>query len=282
MRMIRIAALGCLLAGVTLTPPQAQAQSDTVAALRSELSNLSAAVADLARELSSGEAAAQPGFDGDLIDRVDRIRAELARLTARSEELEFRIRRAIDDASNRLGDLEFRLTELEGGDTTNLASPRPLGGDTLGSSAQGGGTFGDGGSSGQDETPQLAASESVAFDAARALADAGDHDAAATALQQFLEFYPGSPLGADASLLLGEMHRARGAEPDAARAYLNLYLADPDGTDAPRALLALGDSLGRLGQQAEACVMFDELRDRFAFSPQAQEAEDARLRMNCP
>ena len=282
MRMIRIVALGCLLAGGALAPPQAKAQSDTVAALRSELSNLSAAVADLARELSSGDAAAQPGFDGDLIDRVDRIREELARLTARSEELEFRIRRAIDDASNRLGDLEFRLTELEGGDVSNLAAPRPLGGNASGNGAQGGGAFGGGASLGHSETPQLAASESVAFNAARDLAESGDHDAAAAALQQFLESYPGSPLGADASLLLGEMHRARGAEPEAARAYLNLYLADPDGTDAPRALLALGDSLGRLDQHAEACVMFDELRDRFAFSPEAQEAAAARLRLNCP
>lgn len=267
MRLIRSFLLVCLVSGTFAAPTQA----DTVAQLRSELANLSAAVADLARELSSGEAAAQPGFDGSLIDRVERIREELAQLTARTEELEFRIRRAIDEASNRLGDLEFRLIELEGGDVSNIASPRPLGGNDVPQAGIG-----------ESETPQLAVSEGVAFDQARALAEAQDHDAAADALQQFLDTYPGSPLTADASMLLGEMHRARGAEPDAARAYLNLYLSAPDGPDAPRALLALGNSLGQLEQTAEACVMFDELRDRFASSPEAQQAQEARTRMNCP
>lgn len=268
MQTLRIILLSCLLLG----PAMAPAQTDTVAQLRTELSSLSAAVADLARELSSGDAAAQPGFDGSLIVRVDQIREELARLTGRTEELEFRIRRAIDDASNRLGDLEFRLTELEGGDVTGIATPRPLGGSPeLDATRQPG-----------QGAPSLAVSESVAFEAARGLAESGEHDAAAEALQEFLDSYPGSPFSAEASLLLGEVHRTRGAEPDAARAYLNLYLSAPDGPDAPRALLALGNSLGRLEQTAEACVMFDELRDRFGSSAEAQDAQEARLRLNCP
>ena len=265
MRLIRTLAFAILVSGPALAP----AQAETVADLRAELTALSSVVADLARELSSGSAAEQPGFDGALIDRVERTREELARLTGRTEELEFRIRRTIDEASNRLGDLEFRMTELEGGDTTDLATPRPLDrGETT--------------ADGDSDAPELAASERTAFDSARDLAENGDYDAAAEALQQFLEFYPGSPLGADASMLLGDMHRARGSEPDAARAYLNLYLADSDGADAPRALLALGESLGRLEQREEACVMFDELLDRFASSPQATEASDARARLECP
>lgn len=260
MRLVRAALLGAVL----LAAPVAQA--DSVAELRSELSALSAVVADLARELSSGEAASQPDFDGSLIDRVDRIRAELARLTGRTEELEFRIRRAIDEASNRLGDLEFRLTELEGGDTSALPPPQPLGGDAAQAA----------------ETPQLAAGERAAFDDASALVDAGDHEAAAAALEQFLEFYPGSPLSAEASFMLASAHRERGAESEAARAYLNLYLADTDGPDAPRALLALGDSLARLEQREEACVMFDELLERFPDSDAASEAEEARARITCP
>lgn len=264
MRLIRIIAVACLVSGPALAP----AQADTVADLRAELTALSGVVADLARELSSGSVEAQPDFDGALIDRVERIRDELARLTGRAEELEFRIRRTIDEASNRLGDLEFRMTELEGGDTSALPPTRPLDGGVQPSDS--------------NDAPQLAAGEQSAFDTARTLAEEGDHDAAADALKQFLEFYPGSPLGADASILLGEMHRARGAETDAARVYLNLYLADPDGEDAPRALLALGESLGRLEQREEACIMLDELLDRFATSPQAAEASEARARLACP
>ena len=269
MHALRSATFACLFWTVSVT----MAHSDTVAELRSELNALSTTVAELARELSSGAAASQPGFDGALVDRVEQIRVELARLTGRTEELEFRIRRVIDEASNRLGDLEFRLTELEGGDPSGL-SQRPLGGDN---------TFSASPSPQSDsETPELAAGETAAFEQARALADAGDADAAAQALTEFLNLYPGSPMGTDASLLLGEMHRARGAEPDAARAYLTLYLADPDGASAPRALMALGDSLGRLGQLEEACVMFDELRLRFAGSAEAAQAEDVRNSLSCP
>lgn len=245
------------------------AGADTVADLRAELGALTGAVADLARELSSGEAAGQPGYDGTLLDRVTRMEAALANLTGRTEELEFRIRRTIDEASNRLGDLEFRLTELEGGSTEGLAPP------TLGASPGPAQTP-------DTEQPQLAAGEQQSFDAALALAEDGQAEAAATALAQFIETYPGSPLGAEASFRLAEAYSSLGREPDAARAYLNLYMAGPDGPDAPRALLALGESLGRLDQTAEACAMFDELRARFADSAEAAQSEDARARFACP
>ncbi|MCC1480212.1 tetratricopeptide repeat protein [Roseibaca sp. Y0-43] len=250
------------------------AQADTVAELRAELGALTGAVADLARELSSGEAASQPGYDGTLLDRVSRMEAALANLTGRTEELEYRIRRTIDEASNRLGDLEFRVTELEGGSTEGLSPP------PLGATAEAG--AGSAMPSPDTAQPQLAAGEQQAFDAAVAMADAGQNDSAALALAQFIETYPGSPLGAEASLKLAEVYRALGREPDAARTYLNLYLTGPDGADAPRALLGLGESLGRLNQTTEACAMFDELRMRFANSAEATQAEDARARLSCP
>lgn len=247
----------------------APASADTVAELRAELGALTGAVADLARELSSGDAASAPGYDGTLLDRVARMEGSLANLTGRTEELEFRIRRAIDAASNRLGDLEFRLTELEGGSTEGLSAPdlgQPSQDPVMPASPQ----------------PQLAAGEQQAFDTAILLADSDQPDAAATALAQFIETYPGSPLGAEASFKLAEVSRVLGREPDAARAYLNLYMAAPDGPDAPRALLALGESLGRLEQVSEACAMFDELRARFSATEQAAQAEDARARLACP
>ncbi len=263
MRWLRAVWLVGLVAG-TLTLP---ARAETVADLRAEVNALSATVAELARELSGGEgaAAAGTGLNGSVLDRLERIRAELAELTGRTEELEFRIRRTIDEASNRLGDLEFRLTELEGGDTSTLAPPRPL--DARPPAA---------------DAPQMAAGEQAAFDAARVRAEEGAHDDAAEALQTFLDTYPGSPFATEAGELLARAHRERGAESDAARAWLNLYLADPEGESAPRALLALGESLGRLDQRDEACVMFEELRERFPDSPQASDAREASARLSCP
>lgn len=247
--------------------------AETVADIRAEISALSTVVADLARELSSGSAAGQPGFDGSLLERVDQIRDELARLTGRTEEMEFRIRRVVDEASNRLGDLEFRVTELEGGDVSALQN-RPLGGDIAAPAPL----------SPTPAVPQaeFAAGERAAYEGAISLADAGDSEGAIDALRDFLDLFPGSPLSVDAAMRLASLQRDAGAEPDAARTYLNLYLADTEGPSAPPALLGLGRSLGRLAQVEEACVMFDELRDRFGGTTEALEAESARIEIGCP
>ncbi|MCC5959584.1 MAG: tetratricopeptide repeat protein [Rhodobacteraceae bacterium] len=281
MRLLRITTIAILMLGPVSAPALAQEaaptaeQGDSLAQLRSEISALSALVADLAANLSSGSggAAQTQGFDGSMIDQVERIREELASLTARAEALEFRIRSVVDDASNRIGDMEFRLTELEGGDTSALPPTPPLGGENGATS---------GGVSDPVPAPQLAAGEQSAFDAARALLDDGDTDAGKSALSVFLETYPGSPLAAQASTLLAQAQRGSGAESDAARTWLNLYLANPEGPDAPHALLELGNSLAQLGQQAEACVMFEELFTRFPDAPQAPDARDAHSRQECP
>ncbi|MBR3370215.1 MAG: tetratricopeptide repeat protein [Rhodobacteraceae bacterium] len=285
MRLLRVTTIALLMLGPISAPAQAQdasqtagqavGQGDSLAQLRSEISALSGLVAGLAADLSSGagNVGQTQGFDGSLIDQVERIREELASLTARAEALEFRIRRVVDDASNRIGDMEFRLTELEGGDTSALPPTPPLGGDA-GAPA---GAVSDGG-----QAPQLAAGEQTAFDAARALLDAGDTDGAKSALSVFLETYPGSPLGAQASAMLAQAQRDSGADSDAARTWLNLYLANPEGPDAPHALLELGNSLAHLGQQAEACVMFEELFTRFPDSAQSQMARDAYHLQECP
>jgi len=281
MRLLRITTIAILMLGPVSAPALAQEaaptaeQGDSLAQLRSEISALSALVADLAANLSSGSggAAQTQGFDGSMIDQVERIREELANLTACVEALEFRIRSVVDDASNRIGDMEFRLTELEGGDTSALPPTPPLGGENGATS---------GGVSDPVPAPQLAAGEQSAFDAARALLDDGDTDAGKSALSVFLETYPGSPLAAQASTLLAQAQRDSGAESDAARTWLNLYLANPEGPDAPHALLELGNSLAQLGQQAEACVMFEELFTRFPDAPQAPDARDAHSRQECP
>lgn len=281
MRLLRITTIAILMLGPLSAPALAQegapgaAQSDSLAQLRSEISALSALVADLAANMSSGSggAAQTQGFDGSMIDQVDRIREELTNLTARAETLEFRIRSVVDDASNRIGDMEFRLTELEGGDTSALPPTPPLGG---------GGVTTSGGVSDPAQAPQLAAGEQSAFDGARRLLNEGDTDAGKSALSVFLETYPGSPLAAQASTLLAQAQRDSGAESDAARTWLNLYLANPEGSDAPHALLELGNSLAQLGQQAEACVMFEELFTRFPDAPQAPDARDAHSRQECP
>ena len=64
------------------------------------------------------------------MQRMDTIEAELARLTARTEEVELKLNRVVSDGTNRIGDIEYRLCEAtEGCDPTTLGSTPTLGGD---------------------------------------------------------------------------------------------------------------------------------------------------------
>ena len=129
-------------AAIEAVPPSAEAavpasaedtptapDAATLADMRASLDQLSAALQSLRAELRAGGAPAFQAAGGDsAIDRMNAIEVEIARLTARSEELGNRIDRIVADGTNRLGDLEFRLCEMtEGCDLGALTTP-PLGG----------------------------------------------------------------------------------------------------------------------------------------------------------
>ncbi len=125
-------ALGLMLPVAVAGPAAAQEVAPgTLADVRAEIGQLSAEMQRLRDELarSNGEGAALAATlaDAGVLDRVAAIEEELRRLTGRTEELEFRIQRIVADGTNRIADLEFRLTELEGGDPAAAAQVTPLG-----------------------------------------------------------------------------------------------------------------------------------------------------------
>ena len=97
---------------VGLTGP-ALAQDQTLADIRQELVVLNTDVQRLKRELSTTGGVGGGAAGGSVLDRVNVIEAELRRLTDKTEQLEFRINSVVTDGTNRVGDLEFRLCELE-------------------------------------------------------------------------------------------------------------------------------------------------------------------------
>ncbi|MEO0634424.1 MAG: tol-pal system protein, partial [Pseudomonadota bacterium] len=100
---------GLVLAMGMVFPHGAMAQDDaTLADIRQELTVLYVEVQRLKRELSTTGGAGSSVGTGDTFDRIAAIESELQRLTGKSEELEFRIGRVIEDGTNRIGDLEFR------------------------------------------------------------------------------------------------------------------------------------------------------------------------------
>jgi len=273
--------LRCLPAVVLLflVPFAAAAQDDrsqTLADLRSELAVLTQEVTGLRQELvASG--ASQPGLGGgSALQRIDAIEAALSQLTSKTEALEFRINKVVADGTNRIGDIEFRLTELEGGDVAALPPTPPLGGDA-GTAPAPAPTAPVAGA----DAPELAVGEQADFDRAREVLGTGDFRAAADLFKTFTETYSGGPLSADAYFLLGEALSQVGETADAARAYLESFSGTPDGPRAPEALLKLGQSLGTLGQVPEACVTLREVGVRFPGSAPAGQAATAMQGLGC-
>lgn len=270
-----------LALGIGIAAAPASAQSDeTLADIRQELSVLFVEIQRLKRELVTTGGASGLAGGGSILDRVDAIEGELQRLIAKTEQLENRIDRIVRDGTNRIGDLEFRLVELEGGDVSQLGETTTLGGEQLPAVAGGAGS---GGGSGASDSggAELALGEQRDFDAAVASYEAGDLAAAAEAFRIFTETYPGGPLTADAHFLRGASHAALGEDAAAARAYLEAFSVAPAGPRAPDALVGLGTALGRLGQIEEACVTLAEVGFRFPGSAAVADAEAERRRLTC-
>ncbi len=252
------------------SPAAAQSRKETLADIRQELSIVYVEVQRLKRELSTTGAPSNMIGGNTPLQRLDAIEAALQDLTAKTEELELRINRVVKDGTNRIGDLEFRLVELEGGDVSQLPENTTLGGvsqEEIDSSlpVQPG-----------NDGPELAVGEQLDFDRAKATFDAGDFQQAADQLDAYTQTYPGGALSAQAYILRGEALEKLGNVPDAARSYLNSFSGDPEGAYAPKALFHLGASLGDLGKTKEACVTLGEVETRF---PDSDVVNDARLAM---
>ena len=202
---------------------------------------------------------------GAMLVRLDQLEAELRRLTGQIEELSFRQRQIAEEAARRFSDVEFRLTELEGGDVAILQPIPPLG------------------SPRETPTPTLAISEQGELDRAIEDVNQGRYDQGEDRLRSFLNAYPGTSLRAEAHYWLGESQFARGDFQNAARSYLSGYNEDRSVPIGPRNLYKLGVTLGRLGQRNEACLTLNEVRIQFPNGPAdiLGAAADESRNLNC-
>lgn len=268
-RFIVAAALAFGLTGPAL------AQDQTLADIRQELIVLNTEVQRLKRELSTTGGVSGTVSGGSVLDRVNAIELELQRLTGKTEQLEFRINSVVSDGTNRVGDLEFRLCELEAGcDIGALGDTPTLGGGAAPATApviQ----------PSVPDTPQLATQESADFERAQEALAAGDFRTAADQFATFNQTYPGGPLAIEADLRRGDALESLGDVREGARAYLAAFSVAPTGPLAPEALYKLGAALGRLGQTNEACLTLAEVETRFPGAPEISDAQNAMRNIGC-
>ncbi len=270
---VRITAIVAILAAAGPAVSQIWTGAGSADDLQYRLSIIDAQLADIRARLgvapSTGGGAPATGAGSDVILRLNRLEAEIRMLTGKIEQMEFEQRSIAEDATRRFGDIEFRLTELEGGDISILAPVQPLGGGGTGSVVAAG--------------PEVSISERGDLDRAIEDVKQGRFDLGEDRLRGFLTAYPGSPLEAEALYWLGESQFVRGAFQNAARSYLNGYNADRSSAIASKNLYRLGVTLGRLGQLNEACLTLREVRNQFPTGPadtlNAADAESSAL--NC-
>ncbi|MCX7888735.1 MAG: tol-pal system protein YbgF [Rhodobacteraceae bacterium] len=282
--MFRRPAIAILLGLALAAPPcgasLAEDRAATLAAIRSELAALADQLQALRAELVNGGRAAMDKAGGaSALERMDAMEAALTRLTAQTEALQGRINAIVADGTNRIGDLEFRLCELEKGcDPSNLPITAALGG---GSTAPAVTAPAPDPQAGTVKQPELAVAEQADFDRAKAALDGGDFRAAADGFAAFAQTYTGGPLTGEALFLRGEALTQLGETSQAARAYLDAFSGQPEGPRAPVALLRLGTSLAALGQNQEACATLGQVGVRYPAAPEAAEARTAMQTLGC-
>lgn len=269
------------LVAASALPALGQGKAQTLADIRAELAALAGELQALKSELlSGGPAAMQAAGGASALDRMNAMEAELSRLTSATEALQNRVNRVVTDGTNRVGDLEFRLCELEEGcDPASLPITQSLGGEAAAAPAAA--VVATTPAPATGPTPELAVSEQADFDRAKAALDSGDFRGAAEQFAAFAQSYPGGPLTGEANFLRGEALNRQGDTSGAARAYLDAFSGAPNGPRAPAALLKLGAALGLLGQTQEACVTLGEVGTRFPTAPEAVEATTAMRSLGC-
>jgi tol-pal system protein YbgF len=276
MRRLGLVLVLCLLPGLS----HAQDRAQTLADIRAELAALAAEFNALKAELVSSGAALNGSAGGDALTRMDTIEAELARLTARTEEVELKLNRVVADGTNRIGDMEYRLCEVtEGCDLATLGATSVLGGDAGGDVIVADPLLDP--AAGDTGGAELAISEQADFDRAKEVLGQGDFRTAADLFATFAQSYPGGPLSQEAQFSRGEALRQLGETAESARAYLDAFSSKPEGSFAAESLLKLGQALGDLGQTADACVTLAEVPTRFPGTIHATNADVSRQGLGC-
>lgn len=271
--MLRRTLAASMIWAALATASMAQ-DGSSLADIKQDISVLNSELLKLRTELSTTGASNVNVSGLNLLDRVNAIEAELVRLTSKTEEMEYRINKVVSDGTNRLGDLEFRVTELEGGDLGSVGETRPLGETATAPQPEPTQTA-------AVDNGSLAVGEQADFRRASEALAKGDFRTAADLFTAFGQTYQGGPLNPEADLLRGKALEGLGDTREAARAYLQSYSQDKEGPHAPEALLKLGSALSGLGQNEAACKTFAQIGVLFPSAGQVLEAQANQRNLGC-
>lgn len=272
--------------------PQVDPESlaEMQAALRAVASDLQGLRAEL---LASGATGFEAAGGDSAIDRMNAMEAQIARLTDQTEQLSNRIKRVVADGTNRIGDIEFRLCEMDPNCDLGALMTAELG-------KQGGGAMPADISGVVQQPSDISAQtlppmedpvagaappteeEAREFASARRAIEAGEWQTAIEELNHLTSAHAGGPLTAEALYLKGIALEANSQVEPAAEAWLTAFAAAPDGPRAAASLLALSGAMIALDTPADACPHLAELARRFPAAPEAADAASLSAEAACP
>ena len=235
----------CLAILIGIASP-VNAQDTTLEDMRQEVAQLSQMLQQLRTELlETGNGGVPQEQVGTVLQRLDALELQMGQLTGRIEEAQHRVTQIAEDGTRRIGDLEFRLTELEGGDTSLLGTTPTLG------------------QTGQNDGPELLNNEQSSFNQAMAQLNEGNFQGAAEMFNNFIATYPGGPLTSEAQFRRGRALAGMQDWGGAARSFLDGFSGEPNGPWAAESLYELSASLGQLQQTEQACLTLAEINNRY-------------------
>jgi tol-pal system protein YbgF len=206
---------------------------------------------------------------GALTNRIADLEETLTRLNGANEALTYELQQArkalaASDASTRA--LSDRLAALEGR-TTQIeaaAAEEPVAGE-------------------EEDAANDSGDPEADFARARQFMLDGDYDSAETAFAAFVKRYGDTEKGPEARYWLGKTLSVRGANADAAGAFIGAIRGWPKAAWAPDAVLELSRALVALRKPEDACQTLGELSRRYPKAPASvmTRAQTVRAQAKC-
>lgn len=197
----------------------------------------------------------------NLLNQVESLKAEMARLRGGQEELIYKQENADKRTRDLFADLDDRMKEL----ASRPAAPAP---DAVRLQVAQSLT-----TAAPAPAPVDGESEARAYESAQSLVKAAKYKEAVAALQAFLKQYPSGSLAANALYWTGFSHVGLSDFKNAAASYLRLLKDFPTSPKAPDAMLSLARTQVQMNDPEAARVTLDQL---VAKHPQTKAAENGK------
>ncbi len=187
----------------------------------------------------------------ELMQQVDALKAELAKLRGQVELNTHGLETAEKRQRDLYVDLDDRLRRLEQAGSAPAAGPAPAAAPTATADA---------------------GAEARSYESAFNLFKMGNYAAAIRAFENFLKAYPSSPLAANAQYWIGNAYSASKDYKAAIAAQQKLLSLYPTSPKVPDALLNMASAQAELGDKATARKTLEDIIARFPTSPAAELA----------